>query len=241
MGWLSFVLAAVLAIIHMLAITKTVNRIMGLKWVLSGSGGFAVAYVFVHLLPELGEHQALLEEKVNLAWLDYFEHYAYVVAMLGLILYYGVERAASAVSSGESRRSPAGVFWLHTCSFTLYNGIIGYLLVQRIQTNTIWNQLLYAVAMGLHFLVIDRGLSNHHKKIYDHFGRWILSGAILAGWAIGTWFSIPEEVFALLFAFLSGAILINVLKEELPKQKENSIVAFVAGAVIYTVLLLLSD
>lgn len=239
--WISLALALLIAVIHLLARLKPLGRLMHQGWMLSGSGGLSVAYVFVHLLPELGEHQKVLEEHSEWAWLHYLENYAYVAAMAGFILYFGVERLATASARAGKPDSSNKEFWLHTFSFTLYNGIIGYLLANRIQTNTIWNMLLYAFAMGLHFVVVDHALFEHHRKKYDRIGKWILSAAILAGWGTGKWLAMPEAAFALLFAFLSGAILINVMKEELPQQEKSNIAAFVLGAAVYSGLLLLSD
>ncbi|GGM40973.1 hypothetical protein GCM10011351_28980 [Paraliobacillus quinghaiensis] len=51
---------------------------------------------------------------------------------------------------------------------------------------------------------------------------------------------VPANTFALalLFAFLSGAIILNVLKEELPEDRESSAWAFSLGANGYLALLL---
>jgi hypothetical protein len=43
---------------------------------------------------------------------------------------------------------------------------------------------------------------------------------------------------ALLFAFLAGGVILNVLKEELPEERQSRFWAFALGAGIYTVLLL---
>ncbi len=51
----------------------------------------------------------------------------------------------------------------------------------------------------------------------------------------------PDVAVPLLFAFLSGTILVNVMKEELPHQKEISVWAFFLGAALYTLLLYLID
>ncbi len=41
-----------------------------------------------------------------------------------------------------------------------------------------------------------------------------------------------------LFAVLAGAIILNVMKEELPEERESRFGAFAAGAAAYTGLLL---
>jgi hypothetical protein len=41
-----------------------------------------------------------------------------------------------------------------------------------------------------------------------------------------------------LFAFLAGGVVLNVLKEELPEERESRFWAFALGAASYTALLL---
>lgn len=43
-----------------------------------------------------------------------------------------------------------------------------------------------------------------------------------------------------LFAFLTGCIVLNVLKEKLPEEHESSLWAFAAGAAVYAVVLLIA-
>ena len=62
---------------------------------LSGAGGISVAYVFVHLLPELARHQENLTVRARDAqFLGSLESRAYIIALAGLVLFYGVERLA---------------------------------------------------------------------------------------------------------------------------------------------------
>lgn len=68
-------------------------------------------------------------------------------------------------------------------------------------------------------------------------GRWVLVGAILAGWAIGTLGTLPHMALTLITAFLGGGIILNTLKEEVPGEHEGRIVAFVLGAGAYAIVL----
>jgi zinc transporter ZupT len=68
----------------------------------------------------------------------------------------------------------------------------------------------------------------------------LLAAGVLAGWAIGVATAISEAALALLFAFLAGGIVLNVLKEELPEERESRFWAFALGLSAYAALLLLS-
>jgi hypothetical protein len=131
------------------------------------------------------------------------------------------------------------VFWLHTASFAAYNALIGYLLLHR-EDQGPGPLVLFAFAMGVHFLVNDYGLRRDHKGAYDRVGRWVLAAAILAGWVVGLSFEVSEAALAVLFAFLAGGVIMNVLKEELPEERESRFFAFALGAALYSVVLLVA-
>jgi len=231
-----------LALVHVFASRfKFLKRTPRSRW-LSFGGGVSVAYVFIHVLPDLSEAQVEFQAKVDL--LSAVEHHVYMVALLGMITFYGLEKAAK-VSRHQSREegqgdeTGPGVFWLHMAVFALYNALIGYLLVHREEPGTsgLW---LYVIAMSLHFLVNDYSLWEDHKKAYSRFGKWILSAAIICGYAIGTQTEISEALTATLFAFLAGGIILNTLKEELPQERESRFWTFALGATGYSCFLLVS-
>jgi hypothetical protein len=93
--------------------------------------------------------------------------------------------------------------------------------------------------MGLHFLVNDYGLRQHYKARYESYGRWMLTSGIILGWIIGYFTEIHKAVVAILFAFLAGGVILNVIKEELPQERESRFWPFILGAAVYTSLLLL--
>ena len=256
---ISLIAVAVLAAIHLFTGRLVfLSEIPRSRW-LSAAGGISVAYVFLHLLPELSKGQEVVGEEVGegLAFLD---RHIYLVALTGLALFYGLERLARQhaprrVESSNRRQdeaagrgtaaSPAGgtenapVFWLHIGSFAIYNAIIGYLLLHRTGEDEDASTLaFFAVAMATHFLVNDVGLREHHRTAYHRVGRWILAGAVLLGWAVGVAYEVPDAALFLLLALIGGGVILNVLKEELPEERESRFTAFVLGAAIYAVLLL---
>lgn len=68
----------------------------------------------------------------------------------------------------------------------------------------------------------------------------MLATAVLAGWAVGLLSEISEAALAVLFAFLAGGVVMNVLKEELPEERESRFWAFVLGAGLYAGVLLVA-
>lgn len=237
----SGVLSSVLATTHLLAKNLRFLQIVPRSRWLSFGGGVSVAYVFVHILPELSEQQETIQQTLNQQLL-FLENHVYLIALLGVLVFYGLERLAKK-SRQQNQATGAGdvterhVFWIHILSFAVYNALIGYLLLHR-ESPGLASLLTFAIAMALHFIVNDYGLRQDHKKAYDHTGRWILAAAIMVGWAIGTGTEIHQAAIAVLFAFLAGGVVLNVLKEELPEDRKSRFVAFALGAASYAALLI---
>lgn len=229
--------ATLLAVIHILAgRVHSIGVLPGRAW-LSAGGGAAVAYVFVHILPELGRGHRIVGERALLG--AFLDRYIYVVALVGFVIFYGLEHLARKDGPREEETVSPWVFWVHVGTFGAYNALIGYLLVHRDERGPI-ALVLFAVAMGLHFLVTDYGLHKHFQKRYHDIGRWLLSAAILVGWAIGQVFPVTETQLHALFALLAGGVVLNVIKEELPEHSATRFVPFLAGVVGYTLLLLIT-
>ncbi|MDJ0694184.1 MAG: hypothetical protein QNJ50_07450 [Mastigocoleus sp. MO_188.B34] len=235
---LSGFLAVILALIHLFCGKLRFVDIPRSRW-LSGAGGVSVAYVFIHLLPELSEYQFLLR-KSQTGIIFYIENHVYLIALIGLGIFYWLERLAIVSCQrqqkvGKGKVTTVEIFWLNIVSFAIYNSLIGYLLLHREQTD-IANLISFTSAMALHFIVNDHGLRQNHKSIYDRFGKWILAFSIILGWVIGSATKITEAAIAVLFSFLAGGIILNVLKEELPEERESRFWAFALGACIYAIL-----
>ncbi|ELY68738.1 hypothetical protein C489_06543 [Natrinema versiforme JCM 10478] len=92
--------------------------------------------------------------------------------------------------------------------------------------------------MALHFLVTDDGLRTHHGATYHRRGRWVLSAAVLAGFGGGYVLADAELLLAVFVPFLSGGIILNAIKDELPSDRESRFWAFAGGAASYAALLL---
>lgn len=233
----TFLCACLFVAVHLtidrLHVLDTVPRS---RW-LSGAGGVAVAYVFLHVLPELAAHGETLAGLAGGSLLA-GEQIVYTVALAGLAAFYGLERAIKQARRRGGDGAPAGpVYRLHLASFAVYNALVGYLLVHREESG--WVSLgLYALAMALHFVTTDFGLLEDHRQRWRRGGRWLLAAAVAAGWLLGAVTAVPEAGVALLFAFLAGGVVLNVLKEELPEERQSRFGAFAAGAAGYAALLL---
>ncbi len=233
--------AAVLAAVHLGAGRLRVLEGIPRHWLLSAFGGISVAYAVVHLLPEVAE----ADEAISKAGEDivpFLDRHAYLVVLAGLAVFYGLERLAIRSRSSHPGELPAetppGVFALSVASFAVYNALIGYLLVHRAEEQDGAELGLFAAALGVHFVVNDFGLREHHQSRYRQVGRWLLSGSILFGWLIGVLLELSPASLGLILAFLAGGVILNVLKEELPAERQGRLVPLMGGIGGYTALLL---
>ena len=215
---------------------------------LSVAGGVSVAYVFVHFLPELAASQEAVAQAAGGPGLA--SRHVFLIALGGLLTFYGLHRLAQTSrsrrqgepveggrgSEGEAPTSPR-IFWIHMASFAAYNLLVGYLLLHR-EVMTVRSLAFFAVAMALHFVVTDYGLNEDHKAPYRRIGRWVLVAAVAIGWALGLATEVPEAAVAALTAFLGGGVVLNVLKEEVPSERQSRFWAFAGGAAAYAALLL---
>jgi hypothetical protein len=232
--------ATVLAVVHLLSGSlAALSRAPRSVW-LSIGGGISIAYVFVHLLPELANTQEAVAAQAEGA-LPFIEDHVYFIALAGLLLFYGVERWSQLSrqkrrQTGEEDATGAVAFWFSLGSFAAYNLTIGYLLLHR-SSDTVAELGIFTFAFAVHFVVNDHGLRDHHKGAYARVGRFLLAASVLAGWALGALTEVPDAVIGLLVAFIGGGTVLNVIKEELPEQRGARFSALLLGAAAYAAVL----
>lgn len=210
------------------------------RW-LSIAGGVSIAYVFLHLLPEVSAVDRSIKE-ASRGVLEWIDHHGFLIALVGVAVFYGLERAVRRSKYGqdwEGSESKASrkVFWLHLFFFSLYNLVVGYLMIHH---NTMGPRsfIFFTVAMALHFVVVDFGMREDFREDYTRIGRWIISLSLALGWLLGYSHLLSEYVVNICIAFLAGGIVLNAVKEELPDERQADFLAFLGGVVGYAGLLL---
>jgi hypothetical protein len=237
--WVAFAATLFLVFFHYVS-PRLANRMpdKGTAFV-SFSGGVAVAYVFLHMLPNLVEYNKPIGKfLLNNQWLTPFtELLIYIVALCGFLVYYGLDVLAARYQCRRVSYQP--VYQLHLMMFCLYNFLITYTMALRALTS-ITATLLFTFAMALHFVLTDRKFCRNYAEAFDHKGRFILMCALLLGWLCSVIFDpVNVLVAALMVAFLAGSVLLNVFREELPTTGLLRYCWFVFGTVLIAIILLL--
>lgn len=237
--WVAFAATLFLILFHYLS-PWFANHLPGNgRAFVSFAGGVAVAYVFLHMLPNLVEYnkpigQFLLKNQ----WLTPFtELLIYIVALFGFLIYYGFDLLAERYR--DEGHDDWMVYVLHLSMFGLYNFLITYTMSLR-ALSSITATALFTFAMALHFVLTDRKFCRFYKVRFNQFGRFLLICALLTGWFCSVIFD-PVNVLiaAFMVAFLAGSVLLNVFREELPATGLTSYCWFSFGALLIMAILLL--
>jgi hypothetical protein len=205
------------------------------RWI-SIAAGVSVATIFVDLLPTISEKQAKFSANAPAGAALFQEQAVYLSAMLGFVLFYGLEYMVASSPSGE-RKYGGIAFSLRIAAFAGYSSFIAYLLVDN-PWNGVQSLLLYSLAMAFHMLLVDHSLAEQGHELYESRGRWILALAVIAGWSVGMIASIPELWLARITGFVCGGVIMNSLVVELPEGRGGRFGYFVLSAAIYAFVLI---
>ncbi len=217
-------------------------------------GGMAIAYVFIHLLPELEMGETIFGIPLQF------------VTLLGFLLYYGMERFAwvnaqralwqestgsatvdlvleldpdqrvepSHITPIPAKRLIFSIQLIFSCT---YSFLLVYAMPEEFEHGLALASL-YALAMGLHLLNTDHALAEEYTEQFYTWGRYVLIAAVILGFVTDLFAKLPNEyTFHFLIALLAGSLLNNIFQEELPKPENASFLWFSAGVVFYVLLL----
>lgn len=241
---LTFFLALIFFFIHSYSSSYFLKLTKQKYFWLSFSGGISVSYVFIHIFPELSDAQNEISKMDN-PIVDFLDYHIYLISLIGFILFYGLDSAAKISKANNTKNNnrdyaEKNVFLVHIISFAIYNFQIGYFLLHR-ETPGLKSLLFFFAAMATHIMVNDYSLRNHFKHYYMNSGRWLLSAAVLLGWFCGVFFDVSHLALDIMFAFIAGGMILNIIKEELPDERQSKFFGFASGCIVYSALLLILD
>ena len=206
------------------------------RWASVG-GGAGLAYVFIHLLPELASGGSELSDVRGL--IDYVpaplvEALLFLVALGGVLVVFSLN-----VLMKQSEGAPPYAVWLQLFNFAAINYLYAYSLPSLITTGVGYG-VLFTVAISAHVLLMDRYAAEHHPHRFRRRNRWIGSAALVLGLLHAFVFHpVDALTLATATAFLGGGLLMGVFRDELPDLQQARLPWLLAGCGGMGALLLL--
>ena len=207
------------------------------RWASFG-GGAGLAYVFVHLLPELASHGRALSEATGMetfAPTPITEALLFLIALAAIILTYSIDVLAT-----HERQAGRLAGTLHNLNFAAISYLYAYSLPSLISTGLAYG-ILFTIAISAHVLLVDRTIAARHPAIFQKRTRWLGTAALVLGLLHAALLHpVADLHLAIATAFLGGGLLMAVFREELPAVNRTRLGWFIAGSVSMTSLLLLA-
>jgi len=170
----------------------------------SFSGGLAVAYVFLHLVPELLDAHDGIGQRIHLLTLG------------GFCGFYLLDRI-------DTVR-----FWQRLGLMAAYNLLMVFTLGEQLPASAALTGL-YLLAISMHLMADDHDLLAEEGALYRRWGPPALALSVILGGA-GIYLHEHDEVFVdVLTALLTGFVLFNVFSEELSEEKVSHLGWFIGG------------
>lgn len=235
--WLiALTLASALAAAHFFAFRVSTLPSQTQDVLASVGGGAAIAYIFIHLMPELALGGRTLSELdiTKFTPTPITEAGLFLTAMIGMVIFFILD-----VRTEEGRLSTRVSFRVHMASFASVSAIYGYTLPSLVTTGWSYAALFTAVLAG-HLLLADRALARAHPAQFAHETRWI--GMAAVGTGFGAAYLLPpanDFILAISAAFLGGVLLMTTFREELPAASRTRIPWFLLGLSVMSVLLII--
>ena len=213
----------------------------GRRRFLSFAAGISVAYTFVHVLPGLHAIRELQTESPGAFKMLFPEYNVYLWTMAGFLVFYGLETMVASPRqdpenpAGERRFGPMADMGAHGRLRPLYLDADVHDGVDREK-----RPCLMPVRGGHGHAHLHHHLQPEQPLPRGVRSSWRLpAGAGLpGGLGIRPDSEHPQPIVLNLVAFVVGGVVVNAAIAELPKEREGRYGSFLAGATVYTALLL---
>jgi hypothetical protein len=130
------------------------------------------------------------------------------------------------------------VYSVHFLALIFLQFILSFSLIFEYQESIVGG-LLFTFAISVHLLVADNIMVENYQDMHGRNGRYIATVIPALGLLLAIIF--PEQILEayILLAFISGAILYQAIRDEIPTvTRKRSLILFLTGAFGYALLLL---
>ncbi|SDK17931.1 hypothetical protein [Microbulbifer yueqingensis] len=204
---------------------------------LSISAGTGLTYVFLVLLPKLAQVQATIPASTAGSAIPGQNH-VYLVALTGFVIFLLLLRKDLAGGGRRGRGWSTGTV-LVAVIFSLYNAQVGYFLGDW-PIQGVGGYLLAGIVLGLHIMGLNYHIWHYYPHHYERSFRSIFCVFMLLGWLAAILTDRLYGVMTVATVFITGAIIITAIREEIPARNEKVHVPFFLGAILVSAFVILT-
>jgi len=231
----------VLASVHILCGKKNWWHFFEAHGWVSFSAGASVAYVFIHVFPDISILQQQFSGIPSHHYNGrFFNQPLYLTALAGICLPYLIDTLELSYIEQDKRfheRVHQGIFGVRKLLYTFYNMMLAYMIVNRHGEGILHMKIIVTV-LAMHFIVINANFKEIYNDLFKRYIRWFAILGLIIGGILGKTVAVPNFILAYLFSLLGGIITYTALKEELPKTSHRAPFHFLAGIVCFSLLIL---
>jgi hypothetical protein len=186
------------------------------------TGGVALCYAVIYLLPKLGPMVDTARIQTPQAH-PLIHQAAYLLLLAGILSYIIIDRLDQTVAATGQRTARYLEYSIHG----LYAFLAAYVTVEIPRTN-LAGHILTAAILVAHMMGMSNLLQHHRPQGYLKV-RWLLVLLVVIGGTVALVTELPRAVINATTAYLCGIILLNVLAEELPIGHRHRLRWFLLG------------
>ncbi|MGI9260403.1 MAG: hypothetical protein ACR2QR_00135 [Woeseiaceae bacterium] len=193
----------------------------------------------------MSSRQYTLSDAFGKGFSGFLKHHSYLLALIGFLIYLGLLRGTvgtqaqpgSSVAQRDRRRSAD----LLVGALSVYYFLIGYLVGEQ-PAHRYEPVVIFAMAMCIHIIGVNHTVRQFDPVRYDRVFGYVLGGMTLAGWILGMVTDVPDILFALVFSFVVGALMIVAFVFELRQVSSAEDYCWcIAGSAGFSALLLIYE
>lgn len=195
--------------------------------IVSFGAGTSIAYIFLQLLPEFHRNVSTLN---NLF---------FIFPLIGFSLIHLMEKcAATSELSREKIKRDYGE--IHSGFILIYNGALGY-LIASLADKSVYSATLFFLPILLHVLVSSISVSELHEEVFQNiFVKMSISFAPIIGLAVYKIGVLDFQHFVGILGVVAGMFTYIVIRDSIPKDGDGRPIEYVAGALVYTAVIIVS-
>lgn len=192
------------------------------RWISDYSSGIGLGYVFLYLLPKMGDSTWYLAARSPESS-EFLSYRLYLYMFFGFVCYYLIDFENS---EGRDRTRRLA---LNIAAFALYNGLIAIALLHLNRGHFVAYPII-AFAFGLHLFGVNYLLYKWHGDTISMWMRWVFVAALALGSIVGVSLKNGDHLVSVATALVGGVIIVMSIRIKLPAANLIGKRPFLLGA-----------